>query len=664
MKHARQVLVLGALVLALGSIMFTADLVAGTITSTATGGKWSATTTWVGGVVPAATDDVVIANGATVTIDANITVASITVGQGTGGTLTFDNAASRVVTVTGNITVAAGGTFIAQTPITTTGDLGVTSTSITNVASTAGVVVGMNIGTATGIAAGTTVAAITANTITLSLASTNTVALPGAVLNMGYDDTLSVGGNLTNNGTFDMSRGNTAGVCQVIFNKAGDQTISGTGTMTRFRNIVLNKAAIANRVISGINVVAAGTPLTILAGTWEQNAGRFTATSGSVAIGTATATGCALNIIGTGGASIYSNVNVYGTLVVNTSDSLIVGNGGSKIDLTYTTSGVATFTQGTVVVYGKIATAGINKTTFNGANVIIDPKGFAAITGGTDYAFRSTTGTGGSNPLTFTGGTITILNPNSTTGSNPELAMSSSVAPVMSGNATFVFGQGANTVVSPAGFRINLNTVSVLNHITLNTGPDSVTLQTNVKLNGNLNITSCPGRSGNFFFNTPNYVFNGNVAQVTGNILPDTVRNVTINNSLGVTASKPLTITDTLFLKSGTLKGTYTARVTVTGSTGVQEKTSAAPREFSLQQNYPNPFNPSTNVTFQVAKEGFVSVKIYDVLGKEVASLVNEVKQVGTHAATWNAAGFGSGIYFCKMQAGSFMETKKMLLMK
>jgi hypothetical protein len=65
-----------------------------------------------------------------------------------------------------------------------------------------------------------------------------------------------------------------------------------------------------------------------------------------------------------------------------------------------------------------------------------------------------------------------------------------------------------------------------------------------------------------------------------------------------------------------------------------------------------------------VAKEGFVSVKIYDVLGKEVATLVNEVKQAGTHAATWNAAGFGSGIYFCKMQAGAYTETRKLVLMK
>ena len=123
MKHTIQCLLVAMLVVAMSSFVFAA-----TITSTANGGKWSATATWVGGVVPGASDDVVIANGATVTIDANVTIASITVGQGTSGTLTFDNVAKRIVTVSGNVTVAAGGTFIAQTPISTTGDLALTST--------------------------------------------------------------------------------------------------------------------------------------------------------------------------------------------------------------------------------------------------------------------------------------------------------------------------------------------------------------------------------------------------------------------------------------------------------------------------------------------------------------------------------------------------------
>jgi hypothetical protein len=65
-----------------------------------------------------------------------------------------------------------------------------------------------------------------------------------------------------------------------------------------------------------------------------------------------------------------------------------------------------------------------------------------------------------------------------------------------------------------------------------------------------------------------------------------------------------------------------------------------------------------------VAKRSFVTLKVYDLLGREVASLVNEVKQAGTYPVTWNAARLGSGVYFYKIQVGSFSETKKMILIK
>jgi hypothetical protein len=104
-------------------------------------------------------------------------------------------------------------------------------------------------------------------------------------------------------------------------------------------------------------------------------------------------------------------------------------------------------------------------------------------------------------------------------------------------------------------------------------------------------------------------------------------------------------------------------RWSYTGSTGV-ENVPQVPSKYSLSETYPNPFNPSTNFTYELSKAGFVSVKVYDLLGREVATLVNEFKPAGSYPATWNAAGFGSGIYFCKMQSGSFTATKKMILMK
>jgi hypothetical protein len=100
------------------------------------------------------------------------------------------------------------------------------------------------------------------------------------------------------------------------------------------------------------------------------------------------------------------------------------------------------------------------------------------------------------------------------------------------------------------------------------------------------------------------------------------------------------------------------------GTVDVSEKPQTIPVTYALEQNYPNPFNPSTSFNYVVGKAGFVSIKVYDLLGREVATLVNEFKQVGTYPATWNAANIGTGVYFYKMQSGLFDATKKMVLMK
>jgi hypothetical protein len=88
------------------------------------------------------------------------------------------------------------------------------------------------------------------------------------------------------------------------------------------------------------------------------------------------------------------------------------------------------------------------------------------------------------------------------------------------------------------------------------------------------------------------------------------------------------------------------------------------PENFILYQNYPNPFNPATNIRFRIAAFGFVSIKVYDVLGNEVTTLVNEVKDAGEYEIQFQANWLTSGIYFYKLNAESFSETKKMLLLK
>jgi hypothetical protein len=88
------------------------------------------------------------------------------------------------------------------------------------------------------------------------------------------------------------------------------------------------------------------------------------------------------------------------------------------------------------------------------------------------------------------------------------------------------------------------------------------------------------------------------------------------------------------------------------------------PLQFSLEQNYPNPFNPSTTIEYTIPQNGFVSLKIFNVLGKEVATLVNGQIDSGKHKVEFNATGLNSGVYFYRIESGSFVDTKKLILLK
>jgi outer membrane protein assembly factor BamB len=100
-------------------------------------------------------------------------------------------------------------------------------------------------------------------------------------------------------------------------------------------------------------------------------------------------------------------------------------------------------------------------------------------------------------------------------------------------------------------------------------------------------------------------------------------------------------------------------KVTGVGSGDVQP-----PQEFSLSQNYPNPFNPTTTIKYQIPAASYVSMKIFDILGREAASLVNEVKSAGTYAVQWDAAAMPSGIYIYTIRSGNYHETKRMILLR
>jgi hypothetical protein len=88
------------------------------------------------------------------------------------------------------------------------------------------------------------------------------------------------------------------------------------------------------------------------------------------------------------------------------------------------------------------------------------------------------------------------------------------------------------------------------------------------------------------------------------------------------------------------------------------------PTVFKLEQNYPNPFNPSTTIKFAVPERSNVLVKVYDILGSEVATLVNEELDAGWYRKTFNANNYSSGVYLFRMEAGKFISTKKMILLR
>jgi hypothetical protein len=126
---------------------------------------------------------------------------------------------------------------------------------------------------------------------------------------------------------------------------------------------------------------------------------------------------------------------------------------------------------------------------------------------------------------------------------------------------------------------------------------------------------------------------------------------------------------DTLYIANNSLESPFKVPLsgdgTVTGTlTGIRQVLTETPTVFSLAQNFPNPFNPTTTINYQLQKAGSVSLKVYDMLGREAATLVNEEKTAGYYSATFDASRLSSGTYMYRLHAGSFIEVKKLVLLK
>jgi hypothetical protein len=105
-------------------------------------------------------------------------------------------------------------------------------------------------------------------------------------------------------------------------------------------------------------------------------------------------------------------------------------------------------------------------------------------------------------------------------------------------------------------------------------------------------------------------------------------------------------------------------RAFITGQPNAVGDEKGIPKNFALMQNYPNPFNPATRISYELPTRSMVSLKVFDVLGREVAILANEEKEPGSYSAVWNARNSASGVYFYRLQAGSFTDVKKLVLLR
>ena len=98
--------------------------------------------------------------------------------------------------------------------------------------------------------------------------------------------------------------------------------------------------------------------------------------------------------------------------------------------------------------------------------------------------------------------------------------------------------------------------------------------------------------------------------------------------------------------------------------TGIKQISSEVPDKFSLSQNYPNPFNPSTTIEFDIPKKGTASLSLYDIAGRLIEVLTNELMSPGRYSVSWDGSNYASGVYFYSLTSGSFIQNKRMVLVK
>jgi len=182
--------------------------------------------------------------------------------------------------------------------------------------------------------------------------------------------------------------------------------------------------------------------------------------------------------------------------------------------------------------------------------------------------------------------------------------------------------------------------------------------------NGVLNISQNNGSGGANYINTTfddsaSIPITQGIPPYTGSYRPQSA--LSYFNNQSATAPWILRVFDSRTGNTGTLVS-WCILMQLKNSVGIKEEN--IPIKYELYQNYPNPFNPATNIKYQIAKSGFVTLKIYDILGKEIQTLVSEKQSAGEYLVIFNGDGLPSGVYLYKLDAGDFKQTRKLILLK
>ncbi len=327
--------------------------------------------------------------------------------------------------------------------------------------------------------------------------------------------------------------------------------------------------------------------------------------------------------------------------------------------------------MGDVIVSG--GTFSSNGTGNASTKFVIDHYGNIVVTGGNFSISRGSQGSG-------SGSTRWYIHQGDFSMSNATTQNSNAA------NAWFVFDKaGTQKLTLGSGNTLTALPIEVATGTTLDMGESKLRGAGLFKLNPGAGVaTACNGGLDSAVVVTgtvtlsmeANYTFNGSVHQITGFSMPITVNDLTINNAAGVALSQTTIINGVLHLVAGVFDNTIAFGLGPSGSISyeggsllipvqsVKTEQGSIPKVFFVDQNYPNPFNPSTSIRFGLPHESNVTVSVFNLLGQEVATLFEGRLGAGIHTVSLDGSQLSSGVYFCRVQSGTLVELKRMVLMK